>query len=438
MRERLDRALVSTDWAGVFPLVKLHHLSNSVSDHSILVLKETSFPRQQRRQSKLFRFESMWLADDGCKNVVREAWERGYTSHSQWPLEACLEECQKSLRDWNKNTFGHVGKHAIDLQKKLQMLEAMKCNAVNMEEIHATKVELNRWLGLEEEMWRQRSRNNWLKAGDRNTTFFHTKASNQFQRNTISRILDADNGWIEDGDQIGQKFVSYFEELFTTSWPKVEQEMLDAIQPKVTERMNSTLTQDFHAMEVEKALKQMHPLTAPGPDGMPPLFYHHFWPIVKSIVILAALDFLNHGVSPPKFHDIHIVLIPKVKNPEKVTDYRPISLCNVAYKIASKVVANRLKLVLQEIIGENQSAFVAGRLITDNVLVAHEMMNHISKKKKGKCGEMAIKLDMSKAYDRVEWECLKQIMKKLGFHHKWIDTVMQCVSFVKYAVRING
>ena len=144
-------------------------------------------------------------------------------------------------------------------------------------------------------------------------------------------------------------------------------------------------------MEVEKALKQMHPSMAPGLDDMSPLFYHHFWPTVKSIVILIALDFLNHGVSPPKFHYTHIVLIPKIKNPEKVTDYRLISLCNVAYKIASKVVANRMKLVLQEIIGKNQSAFVVEHLITENVLVAHEMMTHISKKKKDKCGEMAIK-----------------------------------------------
>ena len=189
---------------------------------------------------------------------------------------------------------------------------------------------------------------------------------------------------------------------------------------------------------MEKALKQMHLLTAPGPDGMPPLFYHHFWPTVKFIVIHTVLNFLNHGSAPLKFHDTHIVLIPKIKNPEKVTDYRPISLCNVAYKIASKVVANRMKWVLQEIISENQSAFVAERLIIDNVLVAHELMNHISKKKKGKCGEMAIKLDMSKAYDRVEWDCLQQIMRKLGFHEKWISIVMRCVSSVKYAIWING
>ena len=148
-------------------------------------------------------------------------------------------------------------------------------------------------------MWHQRSRNNWLKVGDKNTTFFHTKALNWYQWNTISRIMDANNGWLEDVDQIGQTFVSYFKELFTTSRPKVKQEMIDAIHSKVIERMNSTLTQDFHAMEVEKALKQMNPLMAPGPDGMPPLFYHHFWPTIKSIVILIVLDFLNHGVSPP-------------------------------------------------------------------------------------------------------------------------------------------
>ena len=90
----------------------------------------------------------------------------------------------------------------------------------------------------------------------------------------------------------------------------------------------------------------MHPLIAPGPNDMPPLFYHHFWPTVKSIVTYTTLTFLNHGIAPPKFHDTHIMLIPKIKNPEKVTNYRLISLCNVTYKIASKVVANKVKMVL--------------------------------------------------------------------------------------------
>ena len=99
--------------------------------------------------------------------------------------------------------------------------------------------------------------------------------------------------------------------------------------------MNTLLLQEFQAHDVEKALKQMHPLKTPGPNGTPPIFYQHFWSNMKSIVIRIVLDFLNNGVFPPKFHETHIVLIPKMKNPEIVMDYRSINLCNVAYKLAS-------------------------------------------------------------------------------------------------------
>ena len=128
------------------------------------------------------------------------------------------------------------------------------------------------------------------------------------------------------------------------------------------------------------------------------------------MVTVIVLDFLNLGISPPKFNETHIVLIPKCKEPKKITEYRPISLCSVVYKIASKAIANRLKNILLTIISDTHSAFVHGRLITDNVLVAFEAMQHISKKKSGKVGEMELKLDMSKAFDRVEWVFLEKIM----------------------------
>lgn len=193
-------------------------------------------------------------------------------------------------------------------------------------------------------------------------------------------------------------------------------ELLDPIFPLVTNAMNQLLARDFQASGIAQAIKQMHPHTAPGPDGLPPLFYQRFWSFTSSCVTRAVLEFLNHGIVPPKYNDTHIILIPKVQNPMKETDYKPINLCNVAYKIASKVVANRLKIVLSIIVSENQSAFTKGRFITDNVLVAFETMHYISQKKTWKVGEMALKLDISKAYDRVEWSCLKKIMRKLGVH----------------------
>lgn len=108
-----------------------------------------------------------------------------------------------------------------------------------------------------------------------------------------------------------------------------------------------------------------------------------------------------------------LVLIPKVNNPQELTQYRPISLCNVLYKLCSKTMANRLRLVLDDIISE-QSAYVPGRLITDNVLIAYESIHYL-RNKKGKTGDRAIKLDMAKAYDHVEWRYLQSIMQALGF-----------------------
>lgn len=179
--------------------------------------------------------------------------------------------------------------------------------------------------------------------------------------------------------------------------------------------MNMLLSQDFKASEVVTALRQMYPTSALGPNGMPPIFYQKFWPTVSPVVSKTILDFLNLGITPQKFNETHIVLIPKVNEPKRVTDFRLISLCNVAYKIASKTIANRLKQVLPQLECKNQSTFVAERLITNNVLVASETMYHISRKRKGKVGEMALKLDMSKAYNRVEWRCLEWIMQKMGF-----------------------
>ena len=135
-----------------------------------------------------------------------------------------------------------MGKQIVAFQNKLQALESMKGNTMDLESNHAVKMELNRWLGIEEKTWHQRSQNSWLKAGDKNTTFFHTKVSKWYQRNTISRILDSNNVCQEDADQISQTFVDYFEQLFSTSRPRVEPELIDAVHSKVTDRMNSTFT----------------------------------------------------------------------------------------------------------------------------------------------------------------------------------------------------
>ena len=273
---------------------------------------------------------------------------------------------------------------------------------------------------------------------DRNTRYFHTKASERKKKNTISKILDERGMWRESALEIAEVAVSYFEKLYRTSNPDKIAEVVEAIDPKVSAEMNQSLIKQFTREEVEAALKQLHPSKSPGPDGMPALFYQNYWDIVGSDVVCMVLNVLNSNMSMADLNKTFITLIPKINNPAKMTDFRPISLCNVIYKLISKVLANRLKLVLPQIISENQSAFLSERLITDNVLIAFELMHYLDHKKEGKDCYMAIKLDMSKTYDRVEWGFIEQVMVKLGFHDSWICLIMRCITSVSYSVLING
>jgi hypothetical protein len=135
---------------------------------------------------------------------------------------------------------------------------------------------------------------------------------------------------------------------------------------------------------------------------------------------------------------LFIVLIPNMANAVFVADYWPISLCNVIYKIIAKVLANWLKVVLPTIISTNQNAFVPGRLITDNILIAFEALHTMKSRMKGRKGYMAVKVDMRKAYDRVEWPFLEAMMHSIGFMEKLITLIMKCVKSVTYLVLVNG
>ncbi|KAK3222289.1 hypothetical protein Dsin_009314 [Dipteronia sinensis] len=144
--------------------------------------------------------------------------------------------------------------------------------------------------------------------------------------------------------------------------------------------------------------------------------------------MVLEVDGMNHTV---------ITLIPKVQNPACISDYRPISLCNVIYKAIAKAVSYRLRTVLDKVISETQCAFVSSRLISDNTIIDFKCIHRI-KKRKRKRRSIEIKLDMAKAYDRVEWTFLKGMMWKVGFLDKWVNLIMRCISSVTYSFNING
>ena len=128
---------------------------------------------------------------------------------------------------------------------------------------------------------------------------------------------DSNGVWQEDIGIVEGIIIDYYSTLFSSSNPTDFMELLDALEPKVTGAMNQMLLRDFKESEVKIALKQMYPLKAPGPNGMPLLFFQHFWPLIGNVVSKIVLDFLNFGIIPPNFNETHIVLIPKIKEPKK-------------------------------------------------------------------------------------------------------------------------
>ena len=287
-------------------------------------------------------------------------------------------------------------------------------------------------------MWKQRSHIEWLKEGDRNTRYFHCMANQRNKHNYILGLEDDLGLWLEDEEQMGHLASNHFEAMFTTSNPVGFDDILCGLTPTVTAEMNSSLDRPFVAEEVQRALHQMALLTTPGPDGMSPIFYKSYWHIVGKDVTEVVLNALNSSFVPDSLNSTFITLIPKIKDPKKVSDFRPISLCNVVYKLIAKVLVNRLKLILPYVVSDSQSAFLSGRLITDNVLVAFETLYYLKRRTQGKSRYMALKLDMSKAYDRVEWGFLERAMLHLGFSGRFVATIMSCIKSVSYSVLLNG
>ena len=163
----------------------------------------------------------------------------------------------------------------------------------------------------------------------------------------------------------------------------------------------------------------MQDLKAPGLDGFPVLFYKKYWPIVGEVVTKAVTSFFVSGSMPKEVNSSLIVLIPKSQNPTSFNNFRPISLCNVVYKIISKILVSKLSPLLHKLISPHQSVFLQGRWITENQVIVQEMV-HRFKTRKVKTGLMAIKLDLQKAYDRVNWDVLKTVMGRFGFNDTFI------------------
>jgi hypothetical protein len=375
-----------------------------------------------------------WERESDLSERIATAWSTAGQKNDLGEIMTGLDEVMTTLQAWSKRKFGNI---LCELNKARKNLEVLRLNNADQRDIKKATDHMQELLYREELLWLQRSRITWLKEGDWNTKFFHQKVVWR-ARNKIKKLRDEDGVWKDAPTDMERMATSYFKELFTRDPSLNNEELIAMIQEKVTVEMNEELCKEFTDEEIGDALFQIGPLKAPRVDGFPAWFYQQNWGTIKEEVINAVKLFFVTGRMPEGVNDTAIVLIPKCDQPETLKDFRPISLCTVLYKVIAKCMVNIIRPILGDIISINQSAFVPGRLITDNAMVAFECLHFIEQNKSLDKNFCAYKLDLSKAYDRVDWDFLKKVMQRLGFSCRWVDWIMSCVTSVRYQVKFNG
>lgn len=343
-----------------------------------------------------------------------------------------LSNTRRVLKQWNKESFGFCQDKLIILNNLLQEVQSRTTSQTNLELEAAIHLDIEEIWDRQESIWKQKSREQWLANRDRNTRFFHASTAIRRKWNFIWAIIENSNRQIQGRRNIGNYFLHNFKEVYKSSYPNPNPELESLFDFKISAESNVMLCKIPTQEEIKKVVWDMPPLKAPGPDGFPCKFYKQYWDVVGRDLILFVQDFFITGKFTRSINRTFLVLIPKRSEAKVFDDYRPISLCNVAYKIVSKILANQIRRVLEELISPFQSAFVPGRWIAENSVLAEEVMHSI-KRKKGRKGILGLKLDMSKAYDRVE-----RVLKANGFCNQFVKLVMFCVTSVSFSILLNG
>ena len=434
--KKLDRALGNLSFISSFDNCFAEFLPFMTSDHCPVVL---NYHLARHRKPKSFRFANFLADKESFIPTVRDNWGVDVQGFRMFILARRLKNMKRFLRNMNRvngNVFNKVKALRVELKRVQRELDKEPNNPSLREEEYVFCKAYQEAVRDEASLLRQKTKVQWLKDGDQNTSYFHNVLKSRVNKSRIQLVCD-DQGNKFYGDDVPGCFVNHFERFLGAEDDVIPLDDCDDLFiKKLDPDVAVSMIRPISDIEIKDAMFSIDDDKAAGPDGYTSKFFKAAWSIVSVDVCAAVKEFFSSGKLLGEFNANVISLIPKLQVPLKVSDYRPIACGNVIYKCISKVITNRLKEGLCSLIDCNQSAFIPGRQISDNILLAQEFLKGYNwKRTSSKC---AFKVDIQKAYDTVNWDFLKTVLMQFGFHSSMIHWIMVCLTSASVSICVNG
>ncbi|GJS09721.1 RNA-directed DNA polymerase, eukaryota [Tanacetum coccineum] len=432
---KLDRFLISEGLLALFPSISALCLDKHLSDHRPILLRELNVDYGPTP----FRFFHSWSSRKGFDKMVEDSWKNSVCmeSNSIIKLKKKLQSLKSSIKHWLAEDNQKSNEHKRNIQNRLIILDKIfdqgSCNDDLIHERSNLLKELQDFNKSSSLDMAQKAKIRWAIEGDENSKFFHGIINKKRSQLAIHGVL-ADGDWIVEPSLVKNEFLKHFATRFAA--PSSSSITFDYQFPnRLTPDQIEDLERNVSYEEIKRAVWDCGISKSPGPDGFTFEFYRKYWSLIDHDVVAAVTSFFSTGSFPPGCNSSFITLIPKSQEAKMVKDFRPISLIGSMYKIITKVLANRLSLVISELVSDVQSAFVSNRHILDGPFILNELLSWC-KHKKSKA--LIFKIDFEKAFDSVRWDYLDVVLANFGFGLKWRSWIQGCLNSAMGSILVNG
>ena len=442
--KKLDRILVNETW--------LHNRSQAYSifeaggcsDH---LRGRFHLQAEAVGKRKPFKFTNAVAEMPEFLRVVADHWKETQplfqSTSALFRFSKALKALKPLIRTLSKEKLGELTKKVKEAHLDLCEKQEKLLQAPTEEALKAEQVAAERWQrvsDIEEKLLKQRSKLHWLQVGDRNNRVFHNAAKVREAKNAIREIKCSSGNVVTSQEEIKEEAEKFFNEFLTLEPPGLQNRTVEELQEILPFRCSdvdrSSLIKPVTEEEIREVLFRMPSNKSPGPDGFTTKIFKSSWSIIGKDFTTAVQSFFSKGFLPKGLNSTILALIPKKDSAVEMRDYRPISCCNVIYKVISKIIANRLKGTLPQCISYNQSAFVKDRLLVENLLLATEIVKDYHKEDiSPRC---AMKIDLAKAFDSVHWPFLLNTLRALNMPDEFIHWIQLCVCTASFSVQVNG